>query len=365
MAQPSFLPQELKVCFRGNDFIKAFPSYRSQDFLCLENYQDAKLAKSDVLMVDEEASINTVSAGLDVKVAYHVDKFKQLPFAHGVLPYFLGLLVSMAGSISEDLIVEIDGRREAFSDYLFVVAGNGRCYGGGYCPAPKARVDDGWFDYSLIRKVSRAKIITLSGKYKKGTHLAYKEFVRNGRAKTMRIWTGGKRIRLNLDGELYETSDPLITLAEQKIHLALPNPRSGELGYPRNFTILDSEDQKSILKEIYKEQDVDTKVFSYPSMIGYISSCKTAFVSVQQAQEMAHLEGQRIRANVYAAYQKRLADMYALDFDDLLLFAHRLLKESEEVRAKWQRRFSYLHVDEFQDVDELQYAIIRSSWSRS
>lgn len=132
-----------------------------------------------------------------------------------------------------------------------------------------------------------------------------------------------------------------------------------ELGYPRNFTILDSEDQKSILKEIYKEQDVDTKVFSYPSMIGYISSCKTAFVSVQQAQEMAHLEGQRIRANVYAAYQKRLADMYALDFDDLLLFAHRLLKESEEVRAKWQRRFSYLHVDEFQDVDELQYAIIR------
>ena len=104
----------------GNDFIKAFPSYSSQDFLCLENYQDAKLAKSDVLMVDEEASINTVSAGLDVKVAYHVDKFKQLPFAHGVLPYFLGLLVSMAGPISEDLIVVIDGRREAFSDYLFV-----------------------------------------------------------------------------------------------------------------------------------------------------------------------------------------------------------------------------------------------------
>ena len=210
----------------GNDFIKAFPSYSSQDFLCLENYQDAKLAKSDELMVDEEASINTVSAGLDVKVAYHVDKFKQLPFAHGVLPYFLGLLASMAGPISEDLIVEIEGRREAFRDYLFVVAGNGRCYGGGYCPAPKARVDDGWFDYSLIRKVSRAKIITLSGKYKKGTHLAYKEFVRDGRAKTMRIWTGGKRIRLTLAGELYETSDPLITLSEQKIHLALPNPRS-------------------------------------------------------------------------------------------------------------------------------------------
>ncbi len=132
-----------------------------------------------------------------------------------------------------------------------------------------------------------------------------------------------------------------------------------ELGYPRNFTILDSEDQKSILKEIYKEQEIDAKVFSYPSMIGFISACKTAFVSADKAQEMAQLEGQRIRAQVYQEYEKRLRDMYALDFDDLLLFAHRLLKESEAVRAKWQRRFSYLHVDEFQDVDELQYDIIR------
>lgn len=132
-----------------------------------------------------------------------------------------------------------------------------------------------------------------------------------------------------------------------------------EMGYPRNFTILDGEDQKSILKEIYKEQGVDTKVFSYPSLLAYISSCKCAFVSAQQAKEMAQLEGQKIKAAIYAAYEKRLADMYALDFDDLLIDAHRLLKESEEVRSKWQRRFNYIHVDEFQDVDELQYDIIR------
>lgn len=206
----------------GNDFIKAFPAYHIEDFLCLDNYRDAQLVRSDVLMVDDQASINTVSAGLDVKVAYHVDKFKQLPFVRGVLPYFLGLLVSMMGPISEDLVVEIDGKEETIRDYLFVVAGNGRCYGGGYCPSPKARIDDGWLDYCLIRKVSRARILTLSGKYKNGTHLAYKAFVRDGRAKTMQIKTGGRRIRLNLDGELYETNDPRITLVEQKILLALP-----------------------------------------------------------------------------------------------------------------------------------------------
>lgn len=131
------------------------------------------------------------------------------------------------------------------------------------------------------------------------------------------------------------------------------------LGYPRNFTILDSEDQKSILKEIYKEQEVDTKVYSYPSSIGFISACKSAFVSPQKAKDLAQFEGQRIKADIYQAYQQRLSAMFALDFDDLLLEAYRLLKENEDVRAKWQRRFSYIHVDEFQDVDELQYAIIR------
>ena len=206
----------------GNDFIKAFPAYDAQDFLNLNNYHNAQLMRADVVMVDDQASINPVSAGLDVKVAVHVDKFKRLPFARGIIPYFLGLIVSLMGRIGEKMIVEIDGVREPFHDYLFVVAGNGRCYGGGYTPAPQAQIDDGCMDYSLIRKVSRFKIVTLSGHYRKGTHLAYEQLVRAGKAKTMRIDTGGRRVLLNLDGELYETSDPLIHVADKQILLALP-----------------------------------------------------------------------------------------------------------------------------------------------
>lgn len=133
-----------------------------------------------------------------------------------------------------------------------------------------------------------------------------------------------------------------------------------ELGYPRNFTIVDSDDQKSILKEAYREYDIDVKSYSYGSVIGYISNNKTQFIDPDAAMQMAgSWQGEKIKAQVYAYYEKRLQDMMALDFDDLLLFTHRLLKNNEALRCKWQRRFHYIHVDEFQDVDRLQYDIIK------
>ena len=133
-----------------------------------------------------------------------------------------------------------------------------------------------------------------------------------------------------------------------------------EVGYPRNFTILDSDDQKSILRDAYKQMQIDVKSYSYNSMLGYISANKTNFVDPVMAKANAGpWAGEQIKADVYAYYEKRLKEMYGLDFDDLLIFAYRILKDKEEVRAKWQRRFTYIHVDEFQDVDNLQYAIIR------
>lgn len=133
-----------------------------------------------------------------------------------------------------------------------------------------------------------------------------------------------------------------------------------ELGYPRNFTILDSDDQKSILKEAYREYDIDVKSYSYANVLSYISHNKTQFIDPETAMNMAGAwQSEKIKAQVYEYYQKRLQDMMALDFDDLLLFTHRLLKNKEAIRYKWQRRFQYIHVDEFQDVDNLQYEIIK------
>lgn len=133
-----------------------------------------------------------------------------------------------------------------------------------------------------------------------------------------------------------------------------------ELGYPRNFTIVDSDDQKSILRDAYKQMNIDVKNYSYASVLGYISANKTNFIDPIMAKANAGVWAQeQIKADVYAFYEKRLKEMYALDFDDLLVFTYHILNENAEIRQKWQRRFSYLHVDEFQDVDMLQYSIIR------
>lgn len=130
--------------------------------------------------------------------------------------------------------------------------------------------------------------------------------------------------------------------------------------YPRNFTIVDSDDQKSILKEAYKMYGVEVKSYSYASVLDYIANCKCADVSPKQAQTIANpYTSEFTKAQVYEYYESRLNAMYALDFDDLLLFTRKILKMNQEILQKWQHKFDYIHVDEFQDVDKIQYDIIR------
>ncbi len=133
-----------------------------------------------------------------------------------------------------------------------------------------------------------------------------------------------------------------------------------ELGYPKSFTILDSDDQKTILKSIYKELDVNVKDLSFGTSLSYISGCKCAFVNVEEAKTMASPFGNdAIKAEIYERYEKKQQEMYALDFDDLLLFVYRLFEMNQTIREKWQNRYDYIHVDEFQDVDAIQYGIIK------
>ncbi len=131
------------------------------------------------------------------------------------------------------------------------------------------------------------------------------------------------------------------------------------LGYPQSFVILDTDDQRQILRPFYKELDLDMKEYPMTKVLGSISSCKTNYVDPQQALELAQSKQQEVNAQLYAKYEARKAEMKAMDFDDLLLQAHHLLNSNEEVRKKWQSRLDYIHVDEFQDVDPIQYGIVR------
>lgn len=134
----------------------------------------------------------------------------------------------------------------------------------------------------------------------------------------------------------------------------------GVFGYPKNFTIVDADDQKTILKKAYKEFNIDKKDLSYGSALDYIANCKYEELSYEKAMDQAYGEKKLVdKANVYKYYDERLKSLYALDFDDLILFTVRLFKLHKDILKKWSSKFIYIHVDEFQDIDKTQYELIK------
>ena len=132
------------------------------------------------------------------------------------------------------------------------------------------------------------------------------------------------------------------------------------LNYPKNFTVIDADDQRQILKEAYKEIGIDKKEYPYGGMLDYIANNKYMNVDPAKAMEFAYGEPKIVnRAKVYEYYDKRLHQLYALDFDDLILFTTRLFELFPSILEKWSSKFHYIHVDEFQDVDREQYKLIK------
>lgn len=132
------------------------------------------------------------------------------------------------------------------------------------------------------------------------------------------------------------------------------------LNYPSSFIIMDEEDQKALLKRLYKEYDIDQKEISYSSCLHSISAWKNAKITPQAALMSAQdWKGEKSKAIIYEAYTKYCEEHYMLDFDDLILKTVQLLEENERIREYWQKTFDYIHVDEFQDVDFQNYQLIK------
>ena len=132
------------------------------------------------------------------------------------------------------------------------------------------------------------------------------------------------------------------------------------LNYPKNFTVVDVEDQRQILKEAYKELGMDKKEYPYGMVLDYIANNKYEGVTPEKAMEYTYGEQRVImKAKVYAYYDERLHKMYGLDFDDLILFTTRLFSLYPKVLEKWAKKYQYIHVDEFQDIDKEQYKLIK------
>ncbi|MGN6494078.1 MAG: ATP-dependent helicase [Agriterribacter sp.] len=137
------------------------------------------------------------------------------------------------------------------------------------------------------------------------------------------------------------------------------------LGYPNNFTIYDTDDAKSVIKTVVNEMNLDDKHYKPNTVYNRISSAKNALVNAEEYANDYAIQQEDMRSNrpaiakIYDAYAKRCFKNGAMDFDDLLIKMYELLKHFPEALSKYQRKFKYILIDEYQDTNPAQYEIIK------
>ena len=130
-------------------------------------------------------------------------------------------------------------------------------------------------------------------------------------------------------------------------------------GLPRDFAIYDDDDQLAAVKLAMSKLQIEDDSLAPRNVLSSISYAKNHGQTAEQLRAEAFDQNGRRTADIFAAYEKLLHDSKALDFDDLLLRSARLLRESTPTRLKWQARFQYIHVDEYQDTNRVQYELMR------
>lgn len=138
-----------------------------------------------------------------------------------------------------------------------------------------------------------------------------------------------------------------------------------KLGYPSNFTIYDTDDSKSLLRAIIKEQQLDDKLYNVNFVLNRISSAKNNLISVAEYKKNETIQaddfssGRGKMGELYEIYAQRCYKAGAMDFDDLLFKTNILLKQYPDVLNKYQHKFKYIMVDEYQDTNFSQYIIVK------
>ncbi|NYE08867.1 DNA helicase-2/ATP-dependent DNA helicase PcrA [Bacillus niacini] len=131
------------------------------------------------------------------------------------------------------------------------------------------------------------------------------------------------------------------------------------MGFNRNFTILDTGDQQSVVKGILKDKNLDPKKYDPRAILGAISSAKNELIDPEEYAKTAGGYFEQTVSDVYTEYQKRLRKNQALDFDDLIMMTIQLFQRVPEVLEYYQRKFQYIHVDEYQDTNRAQYMLVK------
>ena len=137
------------------------------------------------------------------------------------------------------------------------------------------------------------------------------------------------------------------------------------LGYPPNYTIYDTDDSKRVIKAVLKENNLDDKVYVPSYLLYRISAAKTSLISAAEYNENMELQeydssaGKPLTGQIYLQYQSKLVRASAMDFDDLLFNMNVLLRDFPDVLYKYQQKFKYILVDEYQDTNYAQALIVK------
>lgn len=131
------------------------------------------------------------------------------------------------------------------------------------------------------------------------------------------------------------------------------------IGVPKNYVIFDESDRQAAVKQAMRDLHIQEKQYSPSNISHMISSAKNDLVSPSEYKSVARMPQQHVTADVYAHYEKIRRDAAALDFDDLISETVRMLSTVPAVRAKWQRQFQYILIDEYQDTNAAQYKLVK------
>ena len=169
-------------------------------------------------------------------------------------------------------------------------------------------------------------------------------------------------------GEMRERIESMIGMGSESIWVSTFHSScvrilrrfADRLGYANSFTIYDTDDSKTLMKDICKRLEIDTKIYKEKTFLNVISSAKNELISPEEFAQNAVGDFNKTRqAQVYREYQARLKANNAMDFDDLIMKTVELLKFDTEVRSFYQEKFHYIMVDEYQDTNTAQFELVR------
>ena len=202
----------------GNDFVKLFDDPKA--FFDLHRLMDAEITTFDLIDCNGDLSLNICSVGLDARIGTDVSNYKRIPLLQGFRAYAASTVVNVVRGISEHYVVEVDGET-VDDDFTMICVCNGRFYGGGFNPVPTADPSDGLLDVLLVKKVTRAQVPLVIGKYKAGRYAELPHLVRHLQTDKLTIRCDAPT-PINLDGELRTAREVNFRVSEKKIRFFYP-----------------------------------------------------------------------------------------------------------------------------------------------